>query len=339
MPTDENAKIIVPKLVEVMKYVQELDKNDSYLIVNRNADELSDYATIAAKELGLNLEYFKIDPDKLYSDAFPEDLLKILKNDTPKGAMGLFDYSQHKDWMREELAARVNLLFNVVKNIPISWVHSPGIDMDMALNGALQCDHKKMADDSKYMLQLLEDVKSLYVNAPGKTSIEIEIPSEFKWYTDCKIVPPGPKGEIGVFGNMPVGEIWTEERKNISVVDKDKGTVIANDYPIQLIANGELVCDVCVGMYNGKLTENQNLVVEFKDGKVSRTYCKDTPFGDNIFGQWEKVMTRYDMPNVLEEVGIGFNDKARPTGNMLESEKMGKTMHLAVGNIGLHVDT
>ena len=44
------------------------------------------------------------------------------------------------------------------------------------------------------------------------------------------------------------------------------------------------------------------------------------------------------MPTVLEEIGIGLNEKARITGNMLEDEKKEGTCHLASGNIRCHVD-
>jgi hypothetical protein len=40
----------------------------------------------------------------------------------------------------------------------------------------------------------------------------------------------------------------------------------------------------------------------------------------------------------LEEVGIGLNEKARITGNMLEDEKLRGTCHLAPGNVRCHVD-
>jgi hypothetical protein len=44
------------------------------------------------------------------------------------------------------------------------------------------------------------------------------------------------------------------------------------------------------------------------------------------------------LPTVLEEVGIGLNEKARITGNMLEDEKIRGTCHLAPGNVRCHVD-
>jgi leucyl aminopeptidase (aminopeptidase T) len=47
---------------------------------------------------------------------------------------------------------------------------------------------------------------------------------------------------------------------------------------------------------------------------------------------------KYGLPTVLEEVGIGLNEKARITGNMLEDEKLRGTCHLAPGNVRCHVD-
>ena len=47
---------------------------------------------------------------------------------------------------------------------------------------------------------------------------------------------------------------------------------------------------------------------------------------------------RQSSLTVLEEVGIGLNEKARITGNMLEDEKIKGTCHLAPGNVRCHVD-
>ncbi len=324
------------KFMEFMQYTQRLSPGDSYLVVNRSAPQLSEISVGAAKEYGLNVELYDITSDTPFSPRFPETLVERLKHDTPRGAMGLFDYSSHPEWNLAERPARIHLLHCVIGEVPISWAHAPGIDIDMALNGALQCDYKYMAEKAQRMLQLLGGVKTLHVTSPSGTNVEITIPEVVRFTTDCILTPPDVYGKIGRFGNIPVGEVWADRRISIPSLDKE-GRPVLQEYPVQLMANGIMRCDVCVGGHNGRLRAEQQLWVSFSNGIVERYGTSDEAL-QKIFKEWENSVHLYGLPIVLEEVGIGFNPAARPTGNMLESEKMGETMHLAPGGIGVHED-
>lgn len=327
---------VVSKLAEFIRYCQRLKPEDSYLIVNRNSLVLTEAALKAAQNCRLSVKRFDLSADKPYKH-FPEELLKLLRERTPKGGMGLFDYSKHPDWSLKELGARIELLFKTIEEVPISWAHSPDITLDMAVNGPLQCDYKALVEEAEMMLQKLQDVKELHITAPSGANIEITIPEIVKFETDCIIVPPNVYGKLGKYGNLPIGEVWAEKGKFIEVQDKKTGKKVTQHYPVKLVANGTWVCDVCIGGYHGRIDPEKLITVEFKDGVATDFRCDD-PAPRSVFEEMLATQRRYGLPTVLEEVGIGLNEKARVTGNMLEDEKLRGTCHLALGNIRYHAD-
>jgi aminopeptidase len=251
--------------------------------------------------------------------------------------MGLFDYTQHPDWNLKEVGARIELLHQTIEQVPISWALSPGITLDMAINGPLQCDYKRMAEEANEILQKLQNIKKLHITAPGGTDIEVEVSKQVKFDTDCIIVPPNVYGTPGKFGNLPVGEVWSQKGELIQVVNKETGKKESQHYPVKQVANGRLVCDVTAGGYTGKINPEKPIIIQFRDGVLTDFKCEDKTLNSIK----EDILTsqkRYGMQTVLEEVGIGLNEKARVTGNMLEDEKIRGTCHLAPGNIRCHVD-
>jgi hypothetical protein len=334
--SSEDRGKVVGKFAEFMQHCQKLKAHDTYLIVNRNSPALAEAAQSAAENLGLNVKKFDLAAGKPYKH-FPRKLIKLLCQETPKAGMGLFDYSENPDWTLKEVGARIELLHQTIEQVPISWAHSPGITLDMAINGPLQCNYKKMAEEADKLLQKLQNAKKLHIAAPGGTDIEVELPKQVKFDTDCIIVPPNVYGEPGKFGNLPVGEVWSQKGEIIQVVNKETGKEENQHYPVKQIANGKLVCDVTAGGYTGKINPEKPITVQFKDGVLKDFKCED-PTLDGVREDILASGERYGLPTVLEEVGIGLNEKARVTGNMLEDEKIRGTCHLAPGNVRCHVD-
>lgn len=327
---------ITSKLKEFMQYSHKLQKNDTYLIVNRNSPILAEAAQDAAERLGLNVSTYILDSDKPY-EHFPDELIAILQKKTPKAGMGLFDYSANPDWNLKEVGARIELLHKVIEEVPISWAHSPGITVDMALNGALQCDYAKMVQESEKLLVILKGIRKFHITAPGGTDLVVEVPSEIVFDTDCTIIPPNAYGGPGRFGNLPVGEVWSQKDLPLEVVNKETGKKEKQTYPVKHPADGILVCDVAAGGYQGKIDPQKPLIAKFKAGVLVDLRCDD-PALVGICEDIKASERQYGLPTVLEEVGIGLNEKARITGNMLEDEKIRGTCHLAPGNIRCHVD-
>ncbi len=334
--SSKDLKKIVSKFEEFMQHCQKLKAFDTYLIVNRNSPMLSNAAQSAAENCELNVKKFDLTAKTHYKN-FPEKLVKSLQQETPKAGMGLFNYSQNPDWNIKEVGARIKFLHQIIELLPISWAHSPGITLDMAINGPLQCNYKKMAEESQKLIQKLQNTNKIQITAPGGTDIEIKLDKQVKFDTDCVIVPPNVYGKPGKFGNLPVGEVWSQKGEIIQVLNKQTGKMENQHYPVKQNANGKLVCDVTVGGYTGKINPEKPIIVQFKDGILTDFQCKD-PALECIRKDILSSQQRYSLPTVLEEIGIGLNEKARITGNMLEDEKIRGTCHLAPGNIRSHVD-
>lgn len=327
---------VVRKFGEFMRYCQKLKPHDKYLIVNRNSNLLSEAAQKAAENCKLNTLVFELDAKKPY-EHFPKKLLNMLHKKTPTAGIGLFDYSCNPEWNLKEAGARIELLHQTIEQIPISWGHSPGITLDMALNGPLQCNYRKMSEEAETMLLRLQGTKKIHITAPRGTDIEVEVPEEVKFDTDCIIVPPNVYGQPGKFGNLPVGEVWSEKSEIVTLINKENGKEECYHYPVRQKANGRVVCDVTAGGYSGIINPDMPIIAQFENGILTDIQCEDRALDcikqDIMFSQ-----KKYGLPTVLEEVGIGLNDKARITGNMLEDEKLRGTCHLAPGNIRCHVD-
>jgi len=207
----------------------------------------------------------------------------------------------------------------------------------MAINGPLQCNYKKMAEEADKILQKLQNTKKLHITSLGGTNIEVEVGKQVKFDTDCIIVPPNVYGKPGKFGNLPVGEVWSQKGEVIQVVNNETGKEESQHYPVKQVANGRLVCDIAVGGYRGKINPEKPITVQFRDGVLTDFKCEDRTL-DSIKEDIVASQIKYGLPTVLEEVGIGLNEKARITGNMLEDEKIRGTCHLAPGNVRCHVD-
>jgi aminopeptidase len=327
---------VVKKFEEFMVHCQKLKPNDTYLIVNRNSPTLAESAQKAAENCRLNVKVFELGANKAYKH-FPKQLLSLLHNQTPKAGISLFDYSLNPDWNLKEVGARIEFLHQTIEQVPVGWGHSPGITLDMAINGPIQCDYRKMSQEADLMLQKLAKIKRIHITSPRGTDIEIGVPKHVKFDTDCIIVPPNVYGYPGKFGNLPVGEVWSERGEIIEVTNKGTGRPEEQSYPVKQIANGKLVCDVTAGGYTGKIDPEKPIVAQFKNGILTELHSED-PALDCIREDIRFAEKQYSLPTVLEEVGIGLNDKARITGNMLEDEKLRGTCHLAPGNVRCHVD-
>jgi hypothetical protein len=327
---------VVKKLEEFMQHCQKMKTHDTYLIVDRNSATLTEAAQKAADKCRLDSKILSLTANKPYKH-FPKKLLKLLRKQTPNGGIGLFDYTDNPDWNLKEVGARIELLHQTIEQVPISWGHSPGITLDMAINGPLQCNYRRMAEEAEIMLGKLENTKKIRITAPRGTDVEIELPKQVKFDTDCIIVPPNVYGQPGKFGNLPVGEVWSEKSEIIRVLNKDTGQEECHHYPVKQKANGRVICDVTAGGYAGKINPDKPIIAQFDNGILKEIQCEDRAF-DGIKKDLWISQKKYGLPTILEEVGIGLNDKARITGNMLEDEKLRGTCHLAPGNVRCHVD-
>ncbi|MBN2203272.1 MAG: hypothetical protein JW700_03765 [Candidatus Aenigmarchaeota archaeon] len=327
-----NVSALRENIRKAILYVLKPQKNSRILIINRTSNKLSDIAFEVSRELGFDAKIFLLDKKEPY-DHFPKSLLDEIKSKKYQRAIGFFSYPKGMGYERIETAARVEMINNTMVKTNIGYMHAPGIDMDMALNGPLNCDYKKMSENSKKLGNILENIKSMHVTSPSGTDVTIEIPKGLVFQTDCEIVPPGPYGDLGKVGNLPVGEWFIEKRHD--VWSKTKKANVS--YPIKLVANGTVVCDICAGGLLKLLDKEKPIVVSFENGVATDFYSKDKDF-EPLKEEWLRNEKEYNLPTVLEEVGIGLNDKARRTPNLLEAEKILGTVHFAPANVRSHCD-
>ena len=110
--------------------------------------------------------------------------------------------------------------------------------------------------------------------------------------------------EPGSFGNLPAGEVYLA--------------------PLEGSTNGRIVFDGAVDPIPGILDEP--IVVEVKGGFAES-------FNGPKGADWRAIMEPHgkEAYNVAE-LGIGTNEKAKLTGNVLEDEKVMGTIHIAFGD-------
>jgi leucyl aminopeptidase (aminopeptidase T) len=114
----------------------------------------------------------------------------------------------------------------------------------------------------------------------------------------------GDLREKGSFGNLPAGEGFIA--------------------PVEGTATGSIVFDGSVVPFSELLTEpitvrmSEGFAVDFSGGRAEEWRSHMEPHGRNAFN--------------LAELGIGTNEKATLTGNILEDEKIIGTVHLAFGD-------
>ena len=118
----------------------------------------------------------------------------------------------------------------------------------------------------------------------------------------------GIKGRLGAIGdgtfNMPDGEVWTAPEENTT-----EGHITFT-YPYERM--GRMIKDVRL---------------EFKKGKVIKASAKTN------FDVLDSMLKTDEGSRKLGELGIGCNFKIqRFTNNLLFDEKIGGTIHLALGN-------
>jgi len=321
---------IEKKFREAIQYVLQPPVKSNFLIINRNADDLAELAAIAAQDLGLEVSTFNLDHQGPY-ESFPSRLKKEIASRKYPRAMGFFCYPEGTDIQQKETPARVELIHGTIKYTPIGYLHAPGMTLDMALRGAVQCNYKNMVKRSEKILQKLDGVKTVHITAPAGTDINIQIPSKVRFESDCIAVPPDIYGSPGKICNIPIGEVEALRRIRKNVAGEEV------EYPVKLKADGKLVCDVCADGIDKLIEPGKPIEISFRNGFVENFHSEDPTF-DVLPKEWAERKVKYGLKPVLEEVAFGVNDKARIVKELLEAEKRLGTVHSAVGHVRSHSD-
>ncbi|MCX7781613.1 MAG: aminopeptidase [Negativicutes bacterium] len=173
----------------------------------------------------------------------------------------------------------------------------PGVTADM-LCRTLAADYRKMAQASRQFADILTAGSQAELITPAGTKLTMSLAGR-KGGPDT-----GINLEPGSFSNLPAGEAYIA--------------------PLEETAEGILVID---GAMSGVGVVGTPIRMTVEKGFVTRIE------GGPEAAKLEALLAAHGkLAYNIAELGIGTNDQAQITGNVLEDEKVKGTVHIAVGN-------
>lgn len=173
----------------------------------------------------------------------------------------------------------------------------PGITEEIMIKG-LSADYNKIAERTLKLKDIFEQTKVVRVTAPNGTDITMDItgreakPSKGLFHA---------KGESG---NLPTGETFAA--------------------PLEGKSNGVFVVD---GSMSGLGIINQPITIKVENG-----YATDITGGEQA-DELVEILEKYGkVARNIAEFGVGTNDSASLTGQLLLDEKVMGTIHIALGD-------
>lgn len=179
------------------------------------------------------------------------------------------------------------------------------IDDDM-LENEMSADYTEINQRTEKLAKFINGGKNVHLTASGGTDIKFSIEGR-----RC-LADSGFIHEKGIFRNLPAGEVFiapVEESAN-GVVVFDKSIVLAE------IERGLLKTPITLSFKSGR-------VVKVEGGEEAAKLRKT-------------VEEAGKGADVIAELGIGTNDRARLMGNPMTDEKVLGTAHVAIGD-NVHV--
>jgi leucyl aminopeptidase (aminopeptidase T) len=168
----------------------------------------------------------------------------------------------------------------------------PGVTEDM-LARVMAVDFSTMAARSRAVAGILNDASTARITCPRGTDLTVELTGRAGIADDGDLTAPG------AFGNLPCGEAFVAPRTG-------QGRVVA----MSLAPLGLTDEPATLTVEDGRIVEAQ--------GGLGPPYI-------------ELLRAHGELGTNLAELGIGTNDRAQLTGNVLEDEKILGTVHVAFG--------
>jgi leucyl aminopeptidase (aminopeptidase T) len=168
----------------------------------------------------------------------------------------------------------------------------PGVTEDM-LARVMAVDFDTMAARSKAVAAVLDAGTRARVTCPRGTDLELALDGRAGISDDGELSAPG------AFGNLPCGEGFIAPAYG-------QGTVVASS-----------VAPLGISVEPTRLTVAEGKIVA-ADGGLGPAFI-------------ELLLAHGEPGTNLAELGVGTNDRARLTGNVLEDEKILGTVHVAFG--------
>lgn len=171
----------------------------------------------------------------------------------------------------------------------------PDVTEDMIAR-TMSADYKEIDKRTRKLARILGGAKTAHITTKAGTDLEIVTEGREFWQDTGVLTKPG------AFSNLPAGEIYAAP-----VEGKSKGIVVFD------------------ASFSGLGMLSEPIVIEIEKGRAAK-----------IKGDRGRLAKMLDAPGPqgrnLAELGIGTNDRAKITGNVLEDEKVMGTIHLAFGD-------
>lgn len=186
----------------------------------------------------------------------------------------------------------------------------PGITEKMMTFGGMTAAYNEVNELAIQLNKRLGNVKEIRVVTDSGTDITFDLEG-CKWHLDT-----GLCHEKGCSSNLPAGELYIapKDANGVFVVDGSMSGFGLLDSPLEFTVRNRYVTDI-----KGKKAEILKAMID-RVGEKARN---------------------------IAEFGIGINPKAQLIGNVLEDEKVGGTVHIALGDnstfggdvvAGIHLD-
>lgn len=168
--------------------------------------------------------------------------------------------------------------------------------------GPMAADYSEIDKETRKISKLITKANEAKVSSPGGTDVTFSLKGR-KGMVDAGIFV-----EKGAWGNLPSGEAYCA--------------------PVEGTAEGKLVVEP---NWYPELKENMTLI--FKNGYVT-DIIGGGKIGDEYRGllDFKKKEDPYISRRNLAELGVGTNPNAKRPDNILESEKIKGTVHVAIGD-------
>ncbi len=175
------------------------------------------------------------------------------------------------------------------------YASMPIFDVSM-LESSMNVDWERLSKRTKSVAKIVNTAEAIEIKTPNGTHITMSKKGRQALSDD------GILTKQGSFGNLPAGEVFLA--------------------PVEGSANGRLVLEWAP---TRELKSPITLIVE--DGIV-KDVIGDEPYADYLMA---KLNEREENRNIAE-LGMGTNDMAKRPDNILESEKILGTVHIALGD-------
>lgn len=171
----------------------------------------------------------------------------------------------------------------------------PGITKDMMCSGGMTADYQNIQERAEAIAEEVKGGLKAVIKSPNGTKLKLDI-SDRTWHKDIGICE-----NPGEYTNLPAGEIFIAPRS----------------------ADGKLVVD---GSMAGIGVLESPLEFEINQGEVINIE------GDRAKELENLINEAGNSGRNVAELGIGLNPAAELIGKTLEDEKVGGTIHIAIGD-------